>query len=181
MICAEKESWGGHQGLSLFTLLLWLIFRVCFSSYETIWLITTDLPGLLTTFLLDWFPCCDLAPETPDALKASPQSSWAGWQRDVVGTDSTLQGGCQNYHGKHREGTGKCLQWLSTPLCSGRERVSKLNFFTWIFLRKHYGTFSPTNIPYSGHPEINQASVKFSSASRLTWPPLFSQALLPSI
>lgn len=34
--------------------------------------------GLLTKFRLNWFLCCDLVPETPDALDAITQSSWAG-------------------------------------------------------------------------------------------------------
>lgn len=38
------------------------------------WLITTDLPGLLTKFQFNWPPHCDVVPETPDALESSPQS-----------------------------------------------------------------------------------------------------------
>lgn len=84
-------------------------------------LITTDLPGLLTKFLLNWLPRCDPVPESPDALDAHHKSSWAGLQWNVPEVNDNLQGGCQSFTANPED--------VLLSVCQDRS-LFKLSFFT---------------------------------------------------
>ena len=83
--------------------------------------ITIDLPGLLTKVLLHWFPHCDLVSETPDASVASPQSSRAGSQGDVVKCVSLIRWLPGNPSNTHGGCAGECLSGCSHTI--GQDRV----------------------------------------------------------
>lgn len=48
------------------------------------WLITTDLPGLLTKFLFNWPPHRDVVPETPQSLSPCAQGYSVTWWRCMI-------------------------------------------------------------------------------------------------
>lgn len=83
--------------------------------------------GLLTEFRLNWFLCCDLIPETPEASDTGTQSSRAGPYQHMVGGYGNSQGG-------YRDVTANAENVL---VGVRMETLSKLNFFTWSSLESH--------------------------------------------
>lgn len=120
-----------------------------------IWLITVDLPGLLTKFLLNWFLQHDLVRETPDSWKAE------------CGRSVRSPAQRPEHHSKHWAHTGECLQAVHTTLCQDRAFV-QTQLSTQVFLGKHHVTFFLIAISSSGYLEINQILIRLPRASQIT-------------